>query len=209
MPVGTSTRTVGERLAAALLPVLLHRVQNTTQLLIGVRTLLELAPGELPPARADDLVAAGDAAQEQGWLLGVLGASLGADLLLGRHEPRGLEAMLRLVRDAARRNGRDLAWTPTPRLRARGGGGPTEAQLCTAIAALAWTALEELERGGSLALEFEVGSASARLRGSAGAGEALDAALAELAGTLASSALERDGPRWSVALPPDRIENAP
>ena len=80
-------------MAAALLPVLLHRIRNTTQLLSNLNALLALEPDggpALPEGRADDLAAAAGEADELGWLLGVLAGGLGADLLLRRCARRSL-----------------------------------------------------------------------------------------------------------------------
>jgi hypothetical protein len=89
---------------AGLLPVLLHEFNNQTQLLTGMRAVLELGGAdELFVARADDLARAGERARELGYVLAVLGSALGANALLSRRDPRGLRLMLDLVAVAARR----------------------------------------------------------------------------------------------------------
>src|SRR5688572_8493459 len=137
---GCARRAAGERLAAGLLPVLLHRIQNNTQLLVAVRSVLDVAPESLTERSGADLSEAGEDAHEQGWLLGVLAGALGADLLLAREEPRGLEPMLRLLREGLRREGRDLAWRAgeVPSLAVR--GELRSGKLCATFAALAWEA---------------------------------------------------------------------
>lgn len=102
-------------LAAALLPVFLHRLGNTTQLLSTIGSLLSLTQDAgLLAERRDDLAEAAGRAEELGYLLAVLASACGADLLLERREPRGLEIVLLAARDALRRTGRDVALAPQP-----------------------------------------------------------------------------------------------
>ena len=193
-------RTAGERLAAGLLPVLLHRIHNNTQLLVALRSVIDVAPEGLTARSGADLSAAGEDAHEQGWLLGVLAGALGADLLLAREEPRGLEPMLRLVRDGLRREKRDLAWRAgeVPLLAVR--GELRSARLCAAIAALAWDAASAIA-GAPLELAFEAGGEVAIARGGAGGGPELDRSFRELAPTLPGCALRRDGAAWRLEMP--------
>jgi hypothetical protein len=194
-------RAAGERLAAGLLPVLLHRIQNNTQLLVALRSVLDVAPESLTERSGADLSAAGDDAHEQGWLLGVLAGALGADLLLSREEPRGLEPMLRLVRDGLRREGRDIAWRAgeIPSLAVR--GELRSGRLCAAFAALAWEAARAIDDGASLELLFEAHGDAAAVRGSGGGGPELEQCFAELAAILPGCALHRDGAAWRLELP--------
>jgi hypothetical protein len=193
-------RTAGERLAAGLLPVLLHRIHNNTQLLVALRSVIDVAPDGLAARSGADLSAAGEDAHEQGWLLGVLAGALGADLLLSREEPRGLEPMLRLVRDGLRREGHDLAWRAgeVPLLAVR--GELRSARLCAAIATLAWDAARAIE-GAPLELAFEVGDEAAIARGSDGGGLELDEVFRELAPPLPGCALRRDRSAWRLEMP--------
>jgi hypothetical protein len=149
----TPSERLGEPLAAALLPVLLHRIRNTTQLVSGLNALLSLEPDEppsLPAGRADDLAAAAGEADELGWLLGVLAGGLGADLLMQRCEPRGLATALDLVREALRREGGDLELPEvlpdmTPEV-------PTHGELCWVASELVWASAGQAE-GARLTLE--------------------------------------------------------
>lgn len=102
---------------AGLLPVLLHEFNNQTQLLTGMRAVLELGGGDaLFFERAEDLARAGDRARELGYVLAVLGSALGANALQSRRDPRGLRLMLDLVAVAARRREVSLEFDldPTP-----------------------------------------------------------------------------------------------
>lgn len=96
-----------DSLAQALLPTLLHELANTTQLLTGLHALVSLPEGaELLATHEGELSRAGDQAQRLGWLLGVLGAAGGHDILLARREARGLVWMASLAANAARREER-------------------------------------------------------------------------------------------------------
>ncbi len=76
---------------AGLLPVLLHEFNNQTQLLTGMRAVLELGGADaLFFDRAEDLARAGDRARELGYALAVLGSALGANALQSRREALGL-----------------------------------------------------------------------------------------------------------------------
>jgi len=102
-------------LTRALMPVLLHRLANATQLITGLNAMLGLEGGEeLFATRSDDLARASREVVDLGWAMAVLGSASGADLLLARREPRGLEILLSLAHEAARRSGRPLAPAPSP-----------------------------------------------------------------------------------------------
>ena len=147
----SSPPSIGQTLAGALLPVLLHRIRNTTQLLAGVNALLAVdAARPLSPVRADDLLEASRQAEELGWLLGVLSGGLGAELAETRRVSGGLAATLELVRDALRRAGGELALPSAalPEL----ASPPRPGSLCLAVAGLVWHAALGAERA-ALAIE--------------------------------------------------------
>lgn len=130
---------------AGLLPVLLHEFNNQTQLLTGMRAVLELGGAdELFVARADDLARAGERARELGYLLAVLGSALGANALLSRRDPRGLRLMLDLVAVAARRREVTLQLDrePTPLLAPSALDGW---QVPWAVASFTWLAVGRAE----------------------------------------------------------------
>jgi hypothetical protein len=111
--------------ARAALPVLMHRINNATQVLAGLNALLKLgaAPGLLEQ-RAQDLGQVARTYADSGWLIAVLGSALGAETLLERREQGGLEAVLELAVELARREQRELViHGRPPRLRPEAGGG--------------------------------------------------------------------------------------
>jgi hypothetical protein len=102
-------------LTAALLPVLMHRLNNATQLLLGLNSLLASGGGtHLAERRGADLAQASQAIDEVGWLLGVLASASGADLLLARRARRGLAPVVVAVREALRRCDRELGPSAEP-----------------------------------------------------------------------------------------------
>jgi hypothetical protein len=108
-----STTTADESrtdlLTAALTPVLIHRLNNTTQLLQAASALLALSADSSSALNpADDLAHAARTIDELGWLLALLASASGHELLLARRERRGLDSMVRAVREAARRAGREI-----------------------------------------------------------------------------------------------------
>jgi len=97
-------------LTAALLPVLMHRLNNATQLLQGLNSLLALREdASLIERRGADLAHASKTIDEVGWMLAVLASASGADLLLARRDRRGLAPFLTAVHEALRRCDRELA----------------------------------------------------------------------------------------------------
>ena len=181
-------------LATALLPVLLHRINNTTQLVSGLNAFLSLEP-VIDEARAADLAQAAAEADDLGWLLGVLAGGMGADLLLSRVERRGLEPVLRLVRDGLRREGKDLELPRTmPDLLPEGGW-----HACWTLAEIAWAAGSSSEATPTLTLELT--PATWLLRGDGGAGEALRECVERLREQASPLVYESAGPTWTVSLP--------
>jgi len=105
--------------------VLMHRINNATQVLAGLNTLLALRGNEaLVEARTADLSEIAITYAESGWLLAVLGSALGAETLLERRERAGLAATLSLATELARRGGRVLECRgELPELEPRAGAG--------------------------------------------------------------------------------------
>ncbi|MDP6838304.1 MAG: hypothetical protein QF724_05145 [Planctomycetota bacterium] len=102
-------------LAAGLMPALLHRLANTTQILTGLNSLAALGLGpEMWVERADDVDAASEQAHELGYLLAVVGSGAGADLLGERRAPQGLRWTVGLLREGLRRRSLDLGPDPAP-----------------------------------------------------------------------------------------------
>ena len=143
-----------DALAKALLPTLLHELANTTQLLTGLHALTTLPEGEeLLATHEGELSRAGDQAQRLGWLLGVLGAAGGHDILLARREQAGLDWIVELATKAARRAQRPIPTSPQtlPRLM---GCTPDGWSVPWALGSLLWQAGEQSD-GGAWSLHME------------------------------------------------------
>lgn len=103
-------RPITDPLAATLLPVLMHRMNNTTQLLSTLNTLS--ARGEEVnwlEERSGDLAHASESIDHTGYLLAILACACGADLLLERRVSGGLGIAVRAVGQALKREHRFLA----------------------------------------------------------------------------------------------------
>ncbi|MBM3989050.1 MAG: hypothetical protein FJ294_13970 [Planctomycetes bacterium] len=187
------------RLAAALLSALVHRINNTTQLLVVLRSVLSDPDEEVLASAGPDLAHASRAAEEQGWLLGLLARSLGTDLLLAREERDGLKAILRLLAETLRRERKELslpAALPTMTLAA---GSPRTAVLCLELAALVWESCASLDGSFALTLERDTERWCLRLSRAdwRGAQAAFDAC--DCAGR--GARLAADGAGWRLDLP--------
>ena len=144
-----------EPLADALLPPLLHRLNNATQLLTAVNALFAHGGGggALLERRGDDLGDASETLRELGWLVGVLASAGGANLLLERRERKGLAIMADAVREGLLRTGRDLALPDVlPELAPDVHDGW---QIPWAVGALLWTAGTGVAEGSMLRFSIE------------------------------------------------------
>lgn len=151
-------------LAAALLPVLLHRLNNATQLLETLGSLARLdAERDWIGERSADLLEVSARVEELGYVLAVLASAAGADLLQERREPRGVELLVGAARDALRRERRRLAEpaAPLPRLAAAAGAG-WEAPW--AVASVLFAAGRDSDGGQELRWSLEPLPGSTRLR---------------------------------------------
>mgnify|MGYP006928158157 CR=1 FL=1 len=93
-------------LAIRLLPVLMHRMNNATQLLSNLHAMGQyVGKSDWLSSHAVDLKDCSEDIHELGYLLAVLASANGADLLLERREARGLQSMVSAVIDAVRRDG--------------------------------------------------------------------------------------------------------
>ncbi len=129
-----------DELASALLPVLIHRMNNATQMLSNLSSLARL--GAAAPSgkdwleeRAEDLVQTSDSVDEIGYLLAVLASASGANLLLERRLPRGLSWMMSAVQDLLRRDGHAVASCSRP-VPDQAPGVASGWELCWAVGAL-------------------------------------------------------------------------
>jgi hypothetical protein len=193
------TSTIDPRLAAALLPALVHRINNTTQLLVVLRSLLADPDDGVLAVAGPDLARAAAEAEQQGWLLGILARSVGTDVLLAREERRGLGTALALVAEALRRERKELTLPkrlPTITLCE---GCPRSAPLCLDLAALVWSSCQPLAGAFELSLVERPDAWELRLsRGDLG-----DAALTFARSDCGRSGarLVPDGEGWRLLLP--------
>ena len=192
-----------DELSVALLPVLLHRVSNVTQLLASLRAIAELEDGPgLLAANAEHVAEAADKAASIGWLLGVLAGGSGTDVLLARRERGGLRPFLELVAEGLRRRGRDLeAKAELPEL-AADGAGPEGAgwQVCWTLGALLFEAALSFPEGHSLAWELAPAGSAWELRFARGRPGSAERAR-ELAGALPGLELAEAGGACIVRIP--------
>lgn len=152
-------RAAGERLVVALLPALLHRVRNTTQLLVGLRALIESDPNDVPARCSDDLAFAAQESAEHGWLMGLAAHALGADLLRARGERDGLEPLFTLMRESLQRIDVRFEWTreELPKLGAGFAGAPAPAEVSLILASALWDSCCELAAGSRVSLHVRRG----------------------------------------------------
>lgn len=100
-------------LTAALLPVLLHRLNNATQFLQTLGSLAGLDPErDWASERCGDLADTAQQVEDLGYVLAVLASAGGADLLQERREARGLVLLVDAARDALRRERRRIVAAP-------------------------------------------------------------------------------------------------
>ncbi|MFN0245093.1 MAG: hypothetical protein ACKVWV_19595 [Planctomycetota bacterium] len=145
------------------MPVLLHRLNNATQILTSLNSLLALGPDgrALFEARASDLAYASERVDELGWCLAVAASALGADLLLARRDRAGLVALVELVGEVLRRDGRALA-RPEHALPVLCADVAHGWQLPWTFASWLWTSGSVLAGGAEL--EWHVAAADDRVR---------------------------------------------
>lgn len=187
------------RLAEALIPVLVHRINNTTQLLVVLRSMLAEPDDGLLATAGPSLAHAARDAEEQGWLLGLLARSLGTDLLLAREERDGLGATLKLLAEALRRQRKQLAVPASLPTMTLAEGGPRSAVLCLDLAALVWESCEPLDGAVSLSLAREERCWSLRL--SRGDMERARAEFEACECAARGAKLLGDGAGWRLELP--------
>ncbi len=95
-----------ESVPRALLPVLIHEMNNGTQLLVGFRSLLDIPGGEaLFGQKAGELADGSRKLEDLGFALAVLSTSSGANMLMARRERRGIQILWDLARRTLERSG--------------------------------------------------------------------------------------------------------
>lgn len=90
----------------ALLPVLIHEMNNGTQLLVGFRSLLDIPGGEVLFAqKAGELAQGSSKLEDLGFALAVVSTSSGANMLLARRERRAVQILWELAVRTLERSG--------------------------------------------------------------------------------------------------------
>jgi hypothetical protein len=199
-----SDQGTADGLAAALLPVLIHRMNNATQLMTNLSALAGYGPapggGDWLEERAEDLASTSREIDEVGYLLAVLASASGADLLLERRCELGLSWMTRLVADALRREGRSLAGGrhPIPGQRPGVGAGW---ELCWALGALLMTSGMSLPSGEALEWQWLDEGDSWVLVGASESSPAFRALLARVQERLPEGVFDARSEGWSWRIP--------
>jgi hypothetical protein len=185
-------------LVRAALPVLLHGLANTTQLLTGLRSALAFEGGEaLFASRAGDLAGASGRIGDLGYALAVLGSASGADLLLARREPRGLAILVGIADEVVRRDGRVLAGPEElPLLAPQAQDGW---QLPWAVASLLLASANDHAEGALVPWGLAAGPRGWEL--ALPAGTQVETGLERVLPRLRGAEAEREGERWRLALP--------
>jgi hypothetical protein len=196
----STDRPVRDPLAEALFPVLVHRLNNATQVLSSLNAVLAAdLDDSLLEGSSTDLAEASQDVHELGWLLGVLASAGGANLLLERREESGLTILTRALRDGLRRQGRDLEQREgLPALVPDGDGWQTP----WAIGSVLWSAGNALAREETLRWSLEEHGAGWRLEcASAPRGDALTSLAARLAGALPDASFTTTDDASTLVLP--------
>ena len=190
----------GSALAAALMPVLLHKLSNATQLLSGLNTLLATRGGaQLALARAEDMARASSRIEDLGWILAVIASASDADLVLERRERRGLALFVGVLQEALRRQRRELRVEPEELPDLAPGvlsGWELPWGLCSLVLASASAG------GETLVLRCEASVAGGRARFLLRGGGEPDAAARAWLARLPGAELETLAGGWELSLPP-------
>lgn len=111
VPASAPTTTTDlDPFVQAALPVLVHRLNNSAQVVAGVNALLALDPrADVLAARASDLAEVAREYADTGWLIGMCAMALGEHERFERRDARGLELATGLAIELARRAQRTLA----------------------------------------------------------------------------------------------------
>lgn len=114
----TASDSSRDLLVAQLLPVVVHEVNNATQLLVGLKAMLEIPGGDaLFAARVDDLASTSTRMGDLGLAMAILATAAGADMLMARREPRSIQILWDLaIKAVQRQSGSEVQVDGTPPL---------------------------------------------------------------------------------------------
>lgn len=184
-------------LTRALLPALLHKLGNATQLLTGLNAMLSIEGGDaLFAERAGDLADCSARVSDLGWALAALGSASGANLMLTRRDPRGLEILCTLVAESTRRSEGARVSVP-PKLPQVAPSALNGWEVPWGIASLLWTASEH----GTGTVNWSLSEQSGAWRLDLGGAGALDEAGQRIAPRLPGSEWTHAGDRGALLLP--------
>ena len=114
----TASDSSSDPLVAQLLPVVVHEVNNATQLLVGLKAMLQIPGGDaLFAARADDLASTSTRMGDLGLAMAILATAAGADMLMARRDPRSIQILWSLaIKAVQRQSGTEIHVDGTPPL---------------------------------------------------------------------------------------------
>lgn len=203
-------RATRDPLSEALLPVLVHRMNNTTQLLSNLGAVLKHAAGrDWLHERSSDLADAYRELDDTGYLMAVLASASGADLLLDRREARGVALMVASVGEVVRREGGTFreACQPLPE---QAPGVKDGWQLAWAVGALLLLSARACgSQGSSFEWQLLEDSEAWVLVGSCVPSDGFASLAPTLAGRLPEAALDVRREGWSWRLPAAWLRTPP
>ena len=190
---------------AALIPIALHELNNATQFIGMLHSVVAEGPQDGVLERsASDLGQTAESVEDLGLLMAILSATAGSDLLLERKSARGVSIVLAAVKKLIRKGGRDLEVNiPLESVRSLGEGRGWE--LPWAIGASAWLASRELPMGETLQLNFEASSWGS----GQGVSGALQEHISEVERVMPGASGGTEGAAWSLTAPPGWLPSAP
>jgi len=166
-----SETNIGERAeraawASALMPIVLHELNNVTQYLSMLHSVTSQDPesGALESSAAD-LAQTASSVEDLGLLMAILSTATGTDLMLARRSERGAAVVAHATTRMIRKLGRDVSieGIEEPVVRDPQGQGW---ELPWALGASWWIAAAELERGETLGVSLDSSGWSAAVGGS-------------------------------------------
>ena len=187
--------------ASALMPIVIHELNNATQYLGMLHSVHAQDPsaGFLEKS-TPDLVRTASSVEELGLMMAILSTAAGTDLLLDRRSDRSLSVAIDLTVKAVRKRGRDVALPENLSLIALSQTSQGWA-LPWAVGARHLPASEALPDGASLMVHFNESGWGARV----GGGDGMRSHAALVTATLAEITSEVRGTEWSFSIPPGWI----
>jgi len=191
--------------AAALMPIVLHELNNATQFLSMLHSVHTQDPESgLFQRSAEDLGSTASTVEDLGLLMAILSTATGTDLLMERRSARGLAVATQITTKLIRKSGRDLRWDEDAPLVA-GEGAAQGWEFPWAMAGSLWVAASELEEGACLEPSIFADGWGAATGGCSSMQQHADA-VSEL---LPDVRGEVSGEEWRFSAPPGWIAQNP